>query len=244
MLTLEQLKQAVHRKGITKTDIALLSVAAGGGKDVPTATLKRLALDAGAKGAKTIHFAAHLNSTEDKVFKTPKGWELTEIGRKYVASLMAQQLSSSPAAAEAQHLRVLLTKLKSENAKAFLTEAIVCAEQSLFRAAVVLSWVGAVTLLYERVVSKHLTAFNAEALTRDSKWKAIKAVDDFGRIKEATFLEIAMAISLIGRNAKQELDSCLKLRNSCGHPNNLKIGSNKVAAHLEILALNVYAVFG
>lgn len=244
MLTLEQLKQAVHEKGVTKTDIALLCVAAAGAKAAPTASVKKLALEAGVKGAKNLNFTAHLHSAEDKVFKTPDGWELTEAGRKYVAGRAAQQLSSSPAADEAQTLRALLPKLKSEDTRSFLTETIVCAEQSLFRAAVVLSWVGAMALLYENVVSNHLAPFNAEATKRDPKWKAVKTADDLGRMKEATFLEIAQHISLIGKNVKQELDGCLKLRNSCGHPNSLKIGPNKVAAHLEILALNVYAVFG
>lgn len=244
MLTLEQLKQAVHQKGITKTDTALLCVAAAGGKAAPTAAVKKLSLDAGVKGAKSLNFTAHLHSAEDKVFKTPQGWELTEAGRKYVAGLAAQQLTSSPAVDEAQSLRALLPKLKSDDTRAFLAEAIVCAEQSLFRAAVVLSWVGAMALLYENVVSKHLAAFNDEATKRDPKWKDAKSVDDLGRMKESVFLEILLAISLIGKNVKQELDACLKLRNSCGHPNSLKIGPNKVAAHLEILAQNVFAVFG
>lgn len=99
-------------------------------------------------------------------------------------------------------------------------------------------------LLQNRVVAKHLAAFNTQALKRESQWKPAKTTDDLGRIKEAAFLEIAVAISLIGKNVKQELDTCLRLRNSCGHPNSLKIGPNKAAAHLEILALNVYAIFG
>ncbi|MDE2113073.1 MAG: hypothetical protein KGJ79_18200 [Alphaproteobacteria bacterium] len=138
----------------------------------------------------------------------------------------------------------MLPSLKSDTAKAFLTEAIVCAEQSLFRAAVVLSWSGAVALLYDEIIARNLAAFNHEAVRRDAKWKLAKSVDDFGRMKEHTFLEIAEAISVIGRNVKQELETCLKLRNGCGHPNSLKIGPNKVAAHLETLALNVYTPFG
>lgn len=244
MLTLEQLKQAVHQPGVTKTDIALLCVGAAGAKAAPTTAVKKLALEAGVKGARVLNFTAHLHSAEDRVFKTPEGWELTEAGRTYVAGLTAQQLSSSPAANEAQSLRALLPKLKSEDARTFITEAIVCAEQSLFRAAVVLSWVGAIALLYDAVISKHLAAFNAEATRRDPKWKPAKTADDLGRMKEATFLEITFAVSIIGKNVKQELDGCLKLRNGCGHPNSLKIGPNKVAAHLETLALNVYAVFG
>ena len=244
MLTIEQLKQTVHRPGITKTDTALLCVAAAGGKAAPTASVRKIAIEVGVKGAKTINFSAHLSSAEDKVFAAPTGWELTEVGRKHVAGLAAAVLSASPAAVEALALRSLLPKLKNDDAKVFLTEAIVCAEQSLFRAAVVLSWVGAMALLHDAAIAKHLPAINAEALRRDAKWKAAKIADDLGRMKEATFLEIAEAISMFGKNVKQELEGCLKLRNGCGHPNSLKIGANKVAAHLEILALNVYATFG
>jgi hypothetical protein len=244
LLTLEQLKQAVHRKNVTKTDVALLCVAAAGAKEASTVTVRKLAIEAGVKGAKTINFSAHLNAAEDKVFKGPKGWELTDIGRKYVAGLAAQEMAASPAATEAQSLRALLPKLKNDNAREFLTEAIVCAEQSLFRAAVVLSWVGAMALLHDYAVSKHLANFNAEALKRNPKWKPAKSTDDLGKMNEAAFLEIAATISMIGKNVKNELDTCLKLRNSCGHPNSLKIGPNKVAAHLETLTLNVYAAFG
>ena len=243
MLTIEQLKQAVHRKGITKTDTALLCVDAAG-KSASIAAVKNLARDAGVKNFKNINFSAHLASAEDKVFKTPEGWELTALGRAHVASLTAQILSTSPAAAEAQALRNLLTKLKSNDARAFLTEAITCAEQSLFRAAVVLSWAGAVALLHDAIISNHLAAFNAEAVKRDPKWKSAKTADDLGKMKEATFLEVAESVSLFGKNVKQELEACLKLRNGCGHPNSLKIGTNRVAAHLETLALNVFAVFG
>jgi hypothetical protein len=244
LLTTEQLKQVVHQAGVTKTDSALLCVAAAGASAASTTAVRKLAIDAGVKGAKKINFSAHLSSAEDKVFKTPNGWELTEVGRQHVAALAGKTLSTSPAADEAKALRALLPKLKNENVRAFLTEAIVCAEQSLFRAAVVLSWAGAIALLHDVVVAKHLTAFNAEANRRDPKWKAAKNTDDLGRLKESTFLEIAETVSLLGKNVKQELEGCLKLRNGCGHPNSLKIGANRVAAHLETLALNVFTVHG
>lgn len=244
MLTTEQLKQVAHQSDVTKTDAALLCVAAGGGSAVSTATVRKLALEAGVKGAKKINFSAHLSAADDKVFKTPTGWELSPAGRAHVAALAGKALSVSPAATEAQALRALLPKLKNEDARAFLTEAIVCSEQSLFRAAVVLSWVGAIALLHDVAVARYLAAINAEATRRDPKWKAAKTTDDLGRLKESTFLEIAHAVGILGRNVKDELEACLKLRNGCGHPNSLKVGANKVAAHLETLALNVYAVYG
>jgi hypothetical protein len=244
LLTTEQLKQAVHQQEVTKTDSALLCVAAGGGNAVSTAIVRKVALEAGIKGAKKINFSAYLSAAEDKVFKTPTGWELTAGGRAHVAALAGKALSVSPAATEAQALRALLSKLKNDDARAFLTEAIVCAEQSLFRAAVVLSWVGAVALLHDVAVAKHLVAVNTEAVRRDPKWKGAKTTDDLGRLKESAFLEIAQTVGMFGKNVKEELDVCLKLRNGCGHPNSLKIGANKVAAHLEMLALNVYAIHG
>jgi hypothetical protein len=244
LITLEQLKQAVHRTGMTKTNTALLCVAAAGGKKATTAAVRKLAAEAGVKGAKKINFSAHLAAAEDKVFRTPEGWELSDIGRQHVAGIVGESLSVSPAADEAQALRALLPKIKNEDARAFLTEAVVCAEQSLFRAAIVLSWVGAMALLYDVALAKHLGDLNKEASRRDSKWKPARTSDDLTRMKEATFLQIADSMSMIGKNVRQELEGCLRLRNSCGHPSSLKIGANRVAAHLETLALNVYAVYG
>lgn len=48
---------------------------------------------------------------------------------------------------------------------------------------------------------------------------------------------------MIGRNAKTELEACLKLRNACGHPKTLKIAESRCAAHIEVLVLNVFDVF-
>jgi hypothetical protein len=62
-------------------------------------------------------------------------------------------------------------------------------------------------------------------------------------MKEANFLQVLETISVIGRNTKQELEECLKLRNATGHPTSLKYGESKVAAHIEILIMNVFAKF-
>jgi hypothetical protein len=51
MLTIEQLKQAIHRQRLSKTDIALLCVATAGGKLVTSATVRKLAIESGMKAA-------------------------------------------------------------------------------------------------------------------------------------------------------------------------------------------------
>lgn len=98
-------------------------------------------------------------------------------------------------------------------------------------------------MLYGFVVRSRLADFNAEATRRDSKWRVAKTEDDLGRMKEHDFLQVLEALSIIGKNVKVELESCLKLRNGCGHPNSLQIAGHRSASHIEVLALNVFKVF-
>src|SRR5438105_2235820 len=106
-----------------------------------------------------------------------------------------------------------------------------------------MSLLAAVYVLKNEIYQNHLGAFNAEARRGDAKWKDAKTTDDLGLMKEAEFLDRIAALSIIGKNVKEELQKCLKLRNACGHPNSLKIGPNVVANHLEILLLNVFNRF-
>lgn len=88
-----------------------------------------------------------------------------------------------------------------------------------------------------------IAEFNTEAQRRNSDWKEAKTADDVGKMKEATLLQVLESISVIGKNTKQELDECLKLRNATGHPTSLKYGESRVASHIEILILNVFSRF-
>jgi len=126
---------------------------------------------------------------------------------------------------------------------AIVEEAINCFEYRLYRVAVVSSWIAAVQVLQQPVYAHHLAAFNIEALRVDAKWKPAKTTDDFGRMKESEFLDRLVALSVIGKDIKRELVDCLDRRNGCGHPNSMKLGSNTVAHHLEILLLNIFKVF-
>lgn len=92
-------------------------------------------------------------------------------------------------------------------------------------------------------MTNKLSEFNAEARRRNPKWKNAITSDDIGLMKEDDFLDVLQAISLIGKNVKQELKNGLTLRNGCGHPNSMKLAEHKVAAHMEDLTLNVFANF-
>lgn len=143
----------------------------------------------------------------------------------------------------ANDLRAELAKIVDSNTRAFVEEAICCYEAGLHRSAVVMSWIAAVDVLHKHVCNSYLAVFNAEVSRVDAKWKAAKTPDDLGRMGEAELLDRLAAISVLSKNVKAELKNCLDRRNGCGHPNSLKLGTNTVAHHIEILLLNVFKKF-
>lgn len=204
--------------------------------------LRSAAVGAGLRKAGGWNISRMLSDANQLAVRTPKGWELTGPGMQRISALVGPS-AAMPAPKIAAGLRSHLSKLKSPDTKNFLEEAVLCFEGRHYRAAVVLTWVGAVSVLYEHVLSHKLSEFNTEATRRDSKWKIAKTKDDLSRMKEFDFLHVLDHISVIGKNVKQELEGCLQLRNACGHPNSLQLGEARVAAHVETLLLNVFAKF-
>lgn len=242
MLRNGQLKQLAHKQGTTQKDqLLLLLVSADGAQKV--AALKKAAASAGIKWAKQANVSDRLSKLKGLAIRTDEGWELTDAGRDALASTFPEIVAKTRIDQYAKELHGHVAKLSSAETRRFLEEAIACCEAKLWRAAVVLSWCGAVAVLQDYVVNKHLSAFNTEAVKHDPKWKSAKTTDDLSNMKEHTFLERIAAISIIGKNVKKELQDCLALRNGCGHPNSLQIAEARVVAHLEILTLNVFGKF-
>lgn len=236
----DDLKDILHNPKLSRLDVLviLLSVDSGGVRTVKE--LKELAAYGGLRKAAGWNISDILSRSKGIAVRTNDGWELTKEGKAHAASLGAD---TGPVVTANASLRKCLTSISSPDAKEFIEEAVKCLEARYFRAAVVLSWVGAVSVLQQYVVTNKLNEFNAEALRRNPDWKAARNADDIGRMKEATFLLVLESISVIGKNTKQELEECLKLRNATGHPTSLKYGESRVASHIEILILNVFSKF-
>lgn len=235
------LKNLLANNAFSGKDKVLLLLVEGDESPRAVSKLRQLAVDNGLRGAKTINFSNFLARLDGLAIKLPTGWTATDEGKKYLRSLGVGETSPSQSLQPA--LRSYVAGISDEKVKEFVTEAIEALEFKLFRAAVVLSWVGAVCVLFEFVLQKHLAAFNAEALRLDAKWKAATTREDMTRMKEHAFLQIIAALSIIGKNTKDELEVCLKLRNTCGHPNSHRIGEHRVAGHVETLILNVFSQF-
>ncbi len=239
MLSPEEIKARIHNHGLSQRDSLFLCLGIG---DNPKAVseVKKIAASVGLHKAKNWNVSAVLGGSNGYAIRTT-GWELTADGRAYVKKL--QGVASSPVNGVVESLRTHISTLSNSDTRAFLMEAADCIQNKQKRAAVVLSWVGALSVLYEYVVRNHLVDFNAEALRRDAKWRAAKNTDGLARMGESDFLNILEHLSVIGKSVKQDLEACLKRRNGCGHPNSLQLGDNTVAAHVETLLLNVFAKF-
>jgi hypothetical protein len=242
LLSKDSLKGLLHRPEFSRIDKLLLCLAVDVDKPKQVKEIKAIARAAGLHNVDEWNISGLLSNSKGKAIRVPEGWELTADGRANVANLAGTALVT-PAPKAATQLRDHLATIKDLVIASFLDEAIRCLEYRLYRAAVVLSWIGAVSILHEYVIQNYLAAFNTEATRRDPKWKPARTRDDLARLKESDFLDILEDISVLGKSVKQELSKCLQLRNGCGHPSSLQIGENTVAAHIEVLLLNVFSRF-
>jgi hypothetical protein len=241
LLPLDCLKDVLSQD-LTDRDKVLicLAVAPAGARSV--SDLRALAITAGWRASRRKNLSAVLRRASGLAVRVDNGWLLTSAGCQHVAKVAGPFLNSAPPRIPSS-LRAHLVRVREPDTRAFVEEAIASFETRQYRAAVVLSWVGAVSLLRHRAISHCLADFNEEAVRRDPKWKPAKNADDLGSMKEDTFLDVLQSISVIGKNVKQELKKCLELRNGCGHPNSLRVAEHKVSAHIEDLILNVFAVY-
>lgn len=247
MLNKNNLSDIIHNKTYRRIDVLLILLAVEVDKPKKVQEIKRLGRNAGYTEILKWNISEALKRPKDLAIRLPEGWSLTSKGREHVISLgVLPKKKSIKVVNNTDQIRKEASTIKNPDTKKFVEEAIKAYEGELYRSCVVLSWIGAVSLLYDYVINNCLTAFNKEANRRNAKWKNANVSDNLSRMKESEFLDIigSPPISVISKDLKEELkNNCLQLRNSCGHPNSFKIGENKTSAHLEVLILNIFAKF-
>ena len=138
-------------------------------------------------------------------------------------------------------LERLVGKIATDAEKEFLAEAIACLAVSAKRAAAVMVWELSVNHMQDYVIAHKLAEFNgALAARRDYRGLTITTKDDFAEIKrEVHFIEVLRGAGIISPDIRKILDEHLGFRNTCGHPNTVKIPETKVVAMIEDLVENV-----
>lgn len=220
----------------------MLILGVDSGQAKPVATVRQIARECGLPEIERWNVSDALAKARPHITRLPGGWILTSKGRAAVGKITGDKRSQMPKVTH--QLEQAVHRVTDPDTREYINEAIGCLHAGLLRAAVVFSWVGAVAILQQVIIEKHLSIFNTEARRRNPKWKDAKVRDDFAPMKESDFLDVVAALSLLGKNVKEQLKNThLGLRNSCGHPSSLKLGEGIVIAHIEFLTLNVFSKF-
>ena len=242
----EQLKDCLANAELSRRDKLHLIVASNGSNPMQTKDVKSAGLSAGLTEINNWNISDILGSDKTLVVRLPEGWALTTTGANELKQKVGGLISQATPTAAMHTLRVEMGRVSNADTIAYVEEALKCFDAGLYRAAAVMSWSGAISLIQDFILAKKINEFNTEAKRRNPKWKDISTKDGFGRMGEEDFLDVLAdpAVGVLGKNVKEELKHhCLGLRNAAGHPNSLIIAAQRVASHLEILVLNVFTKF-
>lgn len=173
----------------------------------------------------------------------PTGWSLTEKGERHLSDL-GYSIQSPLVSKTRGDLEKHVQQIADSERKEFAQEAVACFNSGLQRAAVVLSWVGAIHILEEHIVAHRLSQFNAAGKARFGKsFREVLSIEHFTRMQEVDILQVSEDTGVIDKSMKKQLGERLNLRNACGHPNKVIVDDHNVAHHVEFLLNNVYKRF-
>jgi hypothetical protein len=235
------IRESLARRDVSKTDKYLLIVAMHDGP-MKSNDIRAVARQNGWRdGANSIP-GDFLKHTRSAIY-LPNGWTVTEACKNLLVGrgLMTPAGVLTPVT---EALERYLTDVHDPEKVRFVEEAIQCVKNKAYRSAIVLTWVGAVYLLYQHVLQKQLTEFNQEGRRRFQKWKDVANVDDLATaMSESEFLNMLQHIGALTKAEQKELQSCLDRRNTAGHPNSASFEEVTVGAHIHELISKVYSKY-
>lgn len=238
MLTSDELKTLLFEE-LSRSDKLLLLLTSF---DTPCGVqcIRKKAYDLGYRKISKWNISDILSRTNGRAVNTKDGWEITKRGRDRLGEI-GFDLSRPRKLAVAHQLRECIARTHDSQIRSFIIEAITCFEYGLFRSAIIMSWIGAIAILRDEVRKRHIEEFNKFIRERSkSKKDQVNFSRYLDQVRDSEFVDILFGISMIDKSVQVKLKHCLDNRNQCSHPNNLCIGENTVASHLEILILNVY----
>ncbi|MDP2316534.1 MAG: hypothetical protein Q8P41_26815 [Pseudomonadota bacterium] len=190
--------------------------------------------------------AAELQAVfERKTFGSSRIASLSDVIRGFIDDLHDKGADPEIADDLDAHAKTLL----DDDVRSFVQEAVGCYKGGHFRAAIVLSWVGAVALLLKHTLADAalLAVINADGGRRfpagRSAWVAATDAEGLTQKGERDFLDTLARVGGITDDVKKKLVVCLDTRNSCGHPNPGPVGSRMASAHVEVLIGHVFTKF-
>jgi site-specific recombinase XerD len=131
-------------------------------------------------------------------------------------------------------IEYILLKVKDKEERDYLLEGIKCFKANALRAGVIFLWTAAVYKIQKKCLTQSVGYINTELKKIYPKAKDIKVIEDFEYIKDEFLLDLACNIKVLDKTIKEELkNTCLDLRNKCGHPGKYKPKAQKIKAFVE-----------
>lgn len=139
------------------------------------------------------------------------------------------------------YLKKTIVKVNDKNRRKFLAEAISCLGVEARRATIVMTWLTTVDHLYDYILAKKSAQFNQALSRRTDKYSTLSITDkdDFGDIRESTFIEVCRSAKIITNDVRKILDEKLGIRNTAAHPSTVEVHDTKVVNFIEDLVDNV-----
>lgn len=139
-------------------------------------------------------------------------------------------------------LEHLIFNLSNQHEIDYLLEALNCLRHGALRAGVIFIWSAGIRNIQRQILdSATLKSVNQE-FEKIDKTRKIKTIESFEYVKDESTLLLSHRLGIYDKFQKLELtNSCLGLRNKCGHPSNYKPEIQKVKAFVEDMMKIVFA---
>ena len=145
-------------------------------------------------------------------------WNLTDSGREHVRALLGLPKADVEVEHDVGTLEDVVATVTDAEVRDYLEEALKCLQVGSLRGCTVFVWVAAIRTIQSNMMSKGPNAVTTALQKHDPKARAIKSLDHFAHVKDATALLAAKDLGILDKNQKDTLTEALNLRNRCGHP--------------------------
>lgn len=168
-------------------------------------------------------FETHLKYA--KIFYGDKEIDFTPLDRRIDDKIVSHDFT------ELEHLIFSLT---NEYEIDYLLEGLNCFRHGALRAGVIFIWSAGIRNIQQQILDAVPLKKVNEEFSKIDKNRKIKSMESFEYIKDESTILLSHRLDIYDKFQKLELtNSCLGLRNKCGHPSNYKPDIQKVKAFVE-----------
>ena len=165
-----------------------------------------------------------------------KGIDRVEKQLEQVGLLATQGEETTLLREVSQSLYESLKQIPDLDERGYIQEALTCLDPRLkaYRASILMGWAGAVYHLRKQVEKVGFDKF-CQTFERLSlgKVKKVNTIDDLEYYQEKDFLLVIEKMGIIDKAIRIQLETCLDLRNACGHPTQVSPQIHKVKSFFE-----------